>query len=155
MRCKNYSQCGHRTPSPTGMKCWEKWQLCGACAVAEYPEEYPKVRLIQRTYPFWTKNGRNARHLSKELYKRDSRAMKNWPYSEKYNGQKGRKDSIHPSAVTTLVLGVASSVCVKQEPPTYATVSYVKWRLRGTKSNKKVPLNGRKVAPKFWNSAYH
>ena len=146
MRCKNYTVCRNITPSPTGHKCWEKWQLCGACAVAEHPEEYPKIKLIQRTYPFWTKNGRNARILKKELYKRVR-----WPYSGKYSGQKTK----HSYAITTLVVGVASSVAVKQRQPTYAIVRCVVRRLRGTKSNKKVPLNGRKVARKFWDSAYH
>ena len=177
MRCKNYSQCGHRTPSPTGMKCWERWQLCGACAVKEYPEEYPKIKLIQHNHVFWSRGRLTSQppqsadtsagttfKRRRYLWKREphtkppdapKRGRYAWPYSEKYNGQKGTKDSMLASAVMTSAVGVANSSAVRQRHPTFATVSCVVRRLRGMKRNKKEPLNGRKVAPNFWNSAYH
>lgn len=43
MRCKNYSKCGNRTPSPQNKKCWRLWQLCGVCAAIEHPEKYSKM----------------------------------------------------------------------------------------------------------------
>tara|TARA_B100000470_G_C19766414_1_gene380862 strand:- start:1008 stop:1292 length:285 start_codon:yes stop_codon:yes gene_type:complete len=58
MRCKNYSECRNVTPSPTGHKCWETWQLCGDCAVAKYPEEYPLLKKIQKASPFWSRRNK-------------------------------------------------------------------------------------------------
>lgn len=63
--------------------------------------------------------------LFRIIFKRWRNKVSNWPYLEKYNGQKGTKDSIRQSAVTTLALGVASSVCVRQAQPTFATVNCV------------------------------
>ena len=179
LRCKNYSECRNVTPSPTGHKCWERWQLCGDCAVRKHPDEYPLLKKIQKVSPFWSRrnriivkgkvfyrgikpslhctlfdNGRNSRVLGKALYKRDR-----WQYLEKHNGQIRTRDSILLYAVTTSAVGVASFVAVKQRLPTSDTVRCVVRRLRGTKRVPRIVpyllLKGQKVARKFWYRTYH
>ena len=39
MRCKGCGKCKHRDLNKH--KCWVNHQLCGKCALAKYPEDFP------------------------------------------------------------------------------------------------------------------
>ena len=60
MRCKNFTKCRNRTPSPHNHKCWKLWGLCGDCAVKEHPEGYTKMHVKRMLSKVRIKNASNV-----------------------------------------------------------------------------------------------
>ena len=66
LKCMNWEVCRHSVGSAQKKLCWNKWRLCGICAVLEHPEFY-EPRYVRKIKTKLERDGRIAVFETKRL----------------------------------------------------------------------------------------